>query len=61
MFDSGYITFSDSGELILSKKLSNKLISSFKLEEKKINISDETKKYIEFHREECFIDNKKDI
>ena len=61
MFDSGYITFSDSGELILSKKLSNELISSFKLEGKKINISDETKNYIKFHREECFIDNKKDI
>lgn len=54
LFDLGYISFGDSGKIMLSKKLKDydKIGLS---ESMKIEIKEENKKYLEYHRTEVFI------
>ncbi|MFA3905934.1 HNH endonuclease [Fusobacterium nucleatum] len=55
LFDEGYISFKDSGEVIISPKLTKKDIELFNLSEKiTVKISKDAKKYLEYHRKECF-------
>ena len=54
LFDLGYISFSDSGEIMLSKKLKD--FTKMGLSEStKIKVKEENKKYLEYHRREVFI------
>lgn len=54
LFDKGYISFNNNGNIIISKILTEDDIEQFNLsKEIKIKIGDEVKKYLEYHREEC--------
>lgn len=54
LFDLGYISFSDSGEILLSKKLKD--FTKMGLSKStKIKVKEENKKYLEYHRREVFI------
>lgn len=57
LFDNGYISFENDGKLKISEKLTNKNIKQFNLDKNiRIIIKDEVKKYLEYHRAECFKD-----
>ncbi len=55
LFDLGYISFSDTGMIIISERLTKDLFKSFNIEENlKINVNKKTLKYIQYHREHIF-------
>lgn len=55
LFDEGYISFKDNGELLISPKLTKRDIELFNLSKKiTVKINKDTKKYLEYHRKECF-------
>lgn len=57
LFDKGYISFESTGKIKISKRFTDDDIKKFNLsQEIKIEVSDEVKKYLEYHRGECFID-----
>lgn len=57
LFDKGYISFENTGKIKISKRFTDDDIKKFNLsQEIKIEVSDEVKKYLEYHRGECFID-----
>ena len=52
LFDKGFISFSDDGKIIISNVLSEKDILSLNLsEDLRINLKEEQKKYMKYHRE----------
>lgn len=56
LFDKGYISFDNDGRILISNNLSyNNLIYMNIRENMKINITDEAKKYMKYHRENIFI------
>lgn len=55
LFDNGYITFDDNGKIIISEKLQNNDKLYMNVEDNmKIDINDETKVYMEYHRKNIF-------
>lgn len=57
LFDAGFITFSDEGNIIISKRLDNKDCSLLGINPSmKISVSEENKKYLEYHRTIKFFD-----
>ena len=55
LFDKGFITFSDKGEIIVSEKLSAKdRVLTNVLTAKRIALSERGKKYMQFHRKNIF-------
>ena len=55
LFDGGYISFTNNGTLLISSILSKDDIELFNLNKNiTIEINEETKKYLEYHRKECF-------
>lgn len=62
LFDKGYITFTDEGNIIISRLLDEKTYNLLNIHHNiniNINIKEETKKYLKWHREEWFLDNNK--
>lgn len=61
LFNDGYITFDNNGDVILSEKISsiNKMIVGFI--KNKIIINDKIRTSLYFHRKYIFLDNKNDI
>lgn len=58
LFDKGYVTFTDTGSMIISKLLDKTTRDLMNLqEEMKIRVNDQQIKYIAWHRENCFKDN----
>jgi len=55
LFDKGYISFENSGQIIISKKLENYKILGVH-NKMSINISSKHKKYLKYHREQVFQD-----
>lgn len=56
IFDRGYISFTDNGEILISPRLTNNTKLNMNLNNKiKISILPETFKYLKWHRENCFI------
>jgi len=55
VFDQGYITFDDTGEIMISDNLTNndKLFLNIK-DDMRIRISEETKYYLKYHRENIY-------
>ena len=56
LFDGGWITFTDSGELLRSSRLDRRVLESWKIPEE-LNVgafNDEQKRYLAFHRESVF-------
>ncbi len=55
LFDGGYITFDDSGRILISKEISEveREILNVK-NDSIIELSDENKRYLEYHREHLF-------
>lgn len=53
LFDKGYISFDNFGHIIISSELNNYALIGLK-KDMKINIQEEHKKYLEFHRNEIF-------
>ena len=63
LFDGGWITFDKDGKIIISKEISNYRYDKILLnidENKKIDVYDENRNYIKYHRENIFRDNKKE-
>ena len=59
LFDKGYISFEDDGSLLLSSQFKNNKINLMDISEHtRIKISENNKKYLKFHRENCFLDNR---
>lgn len=57
LFDAGFITFSDEGNIIISKRLDDKNCSLLGINPSmKISVSEENKKYLEYHRSVKFFD-----
>ena len=57
LFDAGFITFSDEGNIIISKRLDDKDCSLLGINPSmKISVSEENKKYLEYHRTIKFFD-----
>lgn len=55
LFDKGYISFSSSGELLISDELSDEIIKEFKLNKNcKIKISAAKEKFLKYHRNNIF-------
>lgn len=55
LFDKGYISFNDNGEILISDRLSDDTKRLLAIsEEIKISISDENKIYLKWHRENIF-------
>lgn len=55
VFDKGYITFTDEGNIIISPLLSNSVQSLFNLNNRlNIKILPGNRKYLKWHRENCF-------
>ncbi len=56
LFDKGFISFKDNGELLISDWLSprNKELISFEYSPKDLFLNDQRKKYLEYHRENVF-------
>lgn len=60
LFDKGYISFDDEGYILISKGLSeHNLIFTNIHSDMKISLSAKEKKFMRYHREAIFIDNKK--
>lgn len=56
LFDKGFITFEDSGKIIISEKISNNNYKMLNINKDiKINLTEDQKKYIKYHRENIFI------
>jgi hypothetical protein len=55
LFDKGYISFSNNGKIMISKKLGNNTILGIH-SKMIINISSKHKKYLKYHREKVFQD-----
>ncbi|MDM5264569.1 HNH endonuclease signature motif containing protein [Sulfurovum sp. XTW-4] len=55
LFDKGYISFDNSGNILISSELNNYSLLGLK-KEMAIEIKEEHKKYLEFHRNEIFKD-----
>lgn len=55
LFDKGYITFDESGKIMISKRISddNKILLNIH-DDMKIEIEEENKKYLEWHRNNLF-------
>lgn len=52
LFDNGLISFSDSGKLMLSSRVSDSLVQEWGLENRKLStVKPQTKAYLGFHRE----------
>ncbi len=58
LFDKGYISFDNSGYILISSELNNYSLLGLK-KEMAIDIKKEHKKYLEFHRNEIFKDYSK--
>jgi predicted restriction endonuclease len=57
LFDKGYISFDDNGKIIISKDIQDiKILGIDK--NMKINIKTKHKKYLQYHRDKIFLDNK---
>lgn len=55
LFDKGYITFDDEGQIILSSQMKKDEYKILNIEDTvKININNENKKYLKWHRENIF-------
>lgn len=56
LFDRGFISFNDGGEILISKKLDNSLQESFGLHKgiRLRKISERNKKYLSYHRDNVF-------
>jgi putative restriction endonuclease len=55
LFDKGYTTFSDQGEILISPLLSEELIVKMNIgTDIAIQVSHESKVYLEWHRQNCF-------
>lgn len=51
LFDRGYITFDNEGNIVISKKIEEIGCEKFNIQSiKKIEMSEKKKKYMEFHR-----------
>lgn len=53
LFDKGYISFNDYGKILISKKLTDSVLLGIN-QNMKINMKNEHKKYLEFHRNNIF-------
>jgi hypothetical protein len=58
LFDIGYISFDDEGRIIISEELEDYKILGIN-KNMKINIQEEHKKYLDYHRKEILITNVK--
>ncbi len=58
LFDKGYISFNDNGNILISKRLMNYDILGIN-EHMRIKIEEEHKKYLEYHSNEIFIKEEK--
>ena len=56
LFDKGFISFSDDGEILISDWLSprNRRLISFNYTREDLNLNDERKRYLAYHRENVF-------
>ena len=65
LFDQGYITFLDTGELICGTQLSSYTWSKLKINPTAKNIlrifPEERKKYLDYHRKHIFLDSIEDL
>lgn len=60
LFDRGYMTFSDDGNIIISSKINTKDYTYLSINDKmKIHLHEKNKKFIRWHRENIFVDNRK--
>jgi hypothetical protein len=59
LFDNGFITFENNGNLFISKLLSFKVLTQWNLEKVKNvgNFTEEQQHYLKFHREKVFKEN----
>lgn len=58
LFDEGYISFSDTGELLISEELTEKNRIFMNVSDKmKIEVNDENAAYLKYHREHVFRKN----
>lgn len=58
-FDNGFITFDDNGNILISKTLDEKRCNLLNINHNiKINVNSNNCRYLKWHREHCFIDNK---
>ena len=63
LFDKGYITFKDNGELICGTQISNYTWSKLKINPSStnkfnFNSSGKRSKYLKYHRENIFLDRR---
>ena len=58
LFDEGYISFRDDGRIMISKQLSSKDINTLGLKGIKIEVDEENKPFLEYHRDIIFKDKK---
>ncbi len=57
LFDKGYITFDDNGKIIISDKLIENDKELLNVDSRKhIELTEDNKKYLKFHRENVFKD-----
>lgn len=56
LFDQGFISFSDDGDIIYSKKIAQHLDTLNLAPNLKINLQNEHLKYMQYHRKNIFID-----
>ncbi|MCI6152936.1 MAG: HNH endonuclease [Fusobacterium perfoetens] len=55
LFDGGFISFDDEGNILISKRLTEEDLKLLHLDKNiKIDISEKNKKYLEYHREFVF-------
>jgi predicted restriction endonuclease len=56
LFDKGFISFNDDGDILISDWLSdrNRRLISFKYTREDLNLNDERKRYLAYHRENVF-------
>lgn len=60
LFDGGFISFSNDGNIIISKRLSNMDCIFTNIDPSmKISLSESNKKYLEYHRKNVFFDEEK--
>lgn len=56
LFDGGFITFDDDGQIIISNRLSQADCTFTNVTQtKKISLSDKNKEYLKYHREKIFV------
>ncbi len=59
LFDEGYISFKDNGQIMISKLLTRADVTTLGLKGIKIEVDEENKPFLKYHRENVFKDNKK--